>query len=108
MGQVTIAPEFDLFSVDTYQWDYRLSTSGAAEAAAVKEAYGTLLPLMSPKTQAMIVAGTFGCSSQSIIGQAHPVLANGSDSQTQNVLAKLDGLWEYAKSEPRIAGFMPW
>ena len=33
MGQVTIAPEFNLFSVDTYQWDYRLSTSGAAEAA---------------------------------------------------------------------------
>ena len=108
MGQVTIAPEFDLFSVDTYQWDYRLSTSGAAEVAAVKGAYATLLPLMSPKTQAMIVAGTFGCSSQSIIGRAHPVLANGSDSQTQNVLAKLDGLWEYAKSEPRIAGFMPW
>ena len=108
MGQVTIAPEFDLFSVDTYQWDYRLSTSGAAEVAAVKEAYSTLLPLMARSTKAMIVAGTFGCSNQSIIGQAHPVLANGTDSQTKNVLAKLDGLFEYAKSEPRIGGFMPW
>jgi hypothetical protein len=85
-----------------------LSTSGAAEVAAVKGAYSTLLPLMAQSTKAMIVAGTFGCSNQSIIGQVHPVLANGTDSQTKSVLAKLDGLFEYANSEPRIGGFMPW
>ena len=26
----------------------------------------------------------------------------------EGTATKLDGLWEYAKSEPRIAGFMPW
>ena len=80
MGQVEIAPEFDLFSVDTYQWDYRLSNAGASEVAAVKEAYSTLIPLMGPRTKAMIVPGIFGCSINSTIGQTDPVRADGSDS----------------------------
>jgi hypothetical protein len=33
---------------------------------------------------------------------------DGTDLQTQNVLAKINGLFEWAKSVPWVAGFNPW
>ena len=102
------APEFDLFSVDTYQWDYRDANSGAAEVAQVQSAWATLQPLMQPRTRAMLVPGTFACSNLSAIGVQHPVLPGGTDRQTQNVLAKINGLYEWAARTPFVAGFAPW
>jgi hypothetical protein len=100
-----IAPDFDLFSVDAYQWDYTQPTIGAAEAAEIKALYlTTILPKMAAHQQIMLVPGTFGCSNQSVVGRAAPLLT----AQSDNVVAKLQGLFEWAKTEPRVGGFVPW
>eukprot|EP01051_Picozoa_sp_SAG22_P019114 SAG22_NODE_3425_length_1719_cov_1.348148_1_plen_401_part_00 len=93
MGQVTIAPEFDLFSVDTYQCFLLIRRTPRSTPYPTLFPHATLFPLMLPHQQALIVAGTFGCSNLSTIGQTDPVRADGADSQTKNVLAKLDGLF---------------
>jgi hypothetical protein len=53
------APEFSIFSVDTYQWDYRLKSSGPAEVeqpVQVKEAATSLLSLIiQPHQQVPLV-----------------------------------------------------
>ena len=54
-GNITIAPEFDFFSVDTYQWDYREAGAGKAEVAQVKSAYSQLFPKLHPHQQLLIV-----------------------------------------------------
>ena len=41
---------------------------GAGEVEAVQNAWGTLKPLLGPKTKAMLVPGVFGCSNLSAIG----------------------------------------
>jgi hypothetical protein len=102
--KITIAPDFDFFSVDTYQWDYRQPTVGKAEVGAIKSAYGQLFSKLGPHQQLLIIPGTFGCSSTSAVGKVVPVLAG----QQANVLDKLNGLFEWAKTEPRIGGMISW
>lgn len=101
---VTIAPEFSHFSVDTYQYDYRQKGVGEREVAQVKSAYNYLFTRMHPAQQVLIVAGTFACTSNSSVGKSVPV----DGGQTDEVLAKVNGLYEWAQSERRVAGFAPW
>lgn len=52
---ISIAPEFNYFSVDTYQWDYRQAGAGKAEVAAVKSAYAQLFPKLHAHQQMLVV-----------------------------------------------------
>ena len=42
------------------------------------------------------------------VGVSNPIKPDGSDMQTKNVLDKINGMFEYAKSESWIAGINPW
>ena len=96
----------DLFSVDVY------SSGGLAQMAAVKAAVAEcILPrLSSPSQSIMLVPGIFGNSGLPI-GQGRCTGRNkyGAPAYAQNetVLA-LKGLFAWAKTQPRIAGFCPW
>ena len=95
----------DLFSVDVY------SSGGLAQVAAVKAAVAEcILPrLSSPSQSIMLVPGIFGNSGLPI-GQGRCTGRNkyGAPAYAQNetVLA-LKGLFAFAKTQPRIAGFCP-
>jgi hypothetical protein len=113
MANVTMADmDFDLFSVDAYQWDYRQPTIGHAEAAEIEALYTeTIIPRLAAKTQVLLVPGVFGCSNSSAIGKVVPLEGTkgaAAHGQDQIVVDKLEGLFSWAKTEPRVGGFNPW
>jgi hypothetical protein len=95
----------DLFSVDVY------SSGGLAEVAAVQAAVETcVLPRLRPHQSAMLVPGVFGNSGLPLgQGGCHGLNKYGHPAYAQNeTAAVLQGLFEWAQTEPRIAGFCPW
>ena len=59
---------------------------------------------MAPHQQVLLVPGTFGCTNLSATGRK----AGLQTAQAGNVVAKLEGLFSWAKTEPRVGGFLPW
>ena len=95
----------DLFSVDVY------SSGGLAEVNAVKAAVETcVLPRLQPHQSVMLVPGIFGNSGLPLgQGQCPGLNKYGHPAYAQNeTAAVLQGLFEWAQAEPRIAGFCPW
>eukprot|EP01052_Picozoa_sp_SAG31_P040695 SAG31_NODE_5959_length_2241_cov_1.092904_1_plen_445_part_00 len=95
----------DLFSVDVY------SSGGLAEVGAVKAAVETcVLPRLRPNQSAMLVPGIFGNSGLPLgQGGCRGLNKYGQPAYAQNeTAAVLQGLFEWAQTQPRIAGFCPW
>ena len=101
----TLPASIDLFSVDVY------SSGGLAEVEAVKAAVETcVLPRLRPHQSAMLVPGIFGNSGLPL-GQGRCTGLNrfGRPAYAQNeTVAALQGLFEWAQTQPRIAGLCPW
>jgi hypothetical protein len=101
-----VLPEsIDLFSIDVY------SSGGLAEVAAVKAAVQTcIMPRLRPHQSVMLVPGIFG-NSGFPLGQGRCPGLNkyGHPAYAQNeTAAVLQGLFEWAQTDSRIAGFCPW
>ena len=101
-----VLPEFiDLFSIDVY------SSGGIAEVSAVKAAVQTcILPRLRPHQSVMLVPGVFGNSGLPLgQGQCPGLNKYGHPAYAENeTVAVLHGLFEWAQTVPRIAGFCPW
>ena len=52
----------------------------------------------------MLMPGVFGCSNMSVIGKQVPLVGG----QDKVVVDKLDDLFDWAKTAPRVGGFNPW
>jgi hypothetical protein len=59
-----------------------------------------IIPKLHPHQQALLVPGTFACSTG--IG-----VTQNQSSQTDMVMQKLEGLQQYALAQPKIGGFYP-
>ena len=95
-GWATIPAALDYISCDVYN-----VTSGAGEADKIIEYYDRFLHKLHPHQQALLVPGTFSCSTG--IG-----VTENRSSQTAMVLQKLEALSAYAATNPKIGGFYPW
>ena len=94
-----VPKDIDLISVDVYN-GYLPGENGTSEVASAKAVYeGRLFPKLQPHQRAMVVPGVMACSNLSFYPLA---------MQSTQIVAKLDGYLEWAKAEPRIAGFSPW
>lgn len=94
-----VPKDIDLISVDVYS-GYLVGSNGTQEVKSAKKVYeGRLFPKLQPHQRVMVVPGVFACSNLSY----YPLAA-----QSVQMVAKLDGYFEWAKAEPRIAGFTPW
>ena len=69
------------------------------EVTAAKKMYDIIFPKLHDHQKVMLVPGTFACSNLTYF----PL-----DGQAKNLVEKLDGYFEWAKSDERIAGFNPW
>ena len=98
-GIKVVPKDIDLISVDVYN-GYLVGSNGTSEVASARKVYeGRLFPKLQPHQRAMVVPGVFACSNLSY----YPLAA-----QSVQMVAKLDGYFEWAKAQPRIAGFTPW
>ena len=88
----------DLISVDVYAGDTP-GSKGTDEVVAAKAMYQIIFPKLHSHQQVMLVPGTYACSNLSYF----PL-----DEQAKNVVDKLDGYFDWAKANKRIAGFNPW
>jgi hypothetical protein len=93
-----VPPELDLISVDVYG-GYLPGSNGTDEVIAAKAMYDIIFPKLHPHQQVMLVPGTFACGNLSFF----PL-----EAQAQNVVAKLQGYFDWAKADKRVAGFNPW
>ena len=95
-----IPPELDLVGMDRYM----LSSNGMDEVAGTKAYYeSAIFPKLRPHQRAMIVPGLVGCSVNSSYGKLVP-----KEDQEQALLQKLEGYYDWAKSDARIAGINSW
>lgn len=98
-GIPMIPDAFDIISVDVYD-GYSPGSNASAEVARAKEFYSTeLFPKLASHQATFLVPGTFACSNTSYMPLA---------DSSKNVVTKLEGYFEWAKSESRIIGFNPW
>ena len=102
-GSGGVPAGLDAISVDFYD---EHNTDGAAEVAKNRDFYHkTIYPKLHPHQQALFVPGVFGCD------PLHCAAKNKScplDDQAKQIVLKLDGFFEWAKSDDKIAGFNPW
>lgn len=100
-GYPDIPADFDLWSVDTYNGFFP-GSRGADEVAQAKRDYERgVFPFLKPHQKAMLVPGMFGCLNESRAGVDHAWIE-------ASLLEKLDGYWDWARSDTRVAGFVPW
>lgn len=102
-GQGGVPPALDAISVDFYDEENK---DGAAEVAKNKKFYHEVIfPRLRGHQQALFVPGVFASSPEGCMskGRKCPL-----DSQAEQIVIKLSGFFEWAKTEPRIAGFNPW
>ena len=69
------------------------------EVTAAKTMYDIIFPKLHGHQKVMLVPGTFACSNLTYF----PL-----DDQAKNLVDKLEGHFEWAKKDDRIAGFNPW
>lgn len=102
-GSGGVPAALDAISVDFYD---EKNTNGAAEVKKNKEFYHEqIFPRLHPHQQVLFVPGIFASSPDGCMRKGvHCPL----DSQAKQIVIKLDGFWQWAKSEPRVAGFNPW
>lgn len=92
----TIPSALDYISCDVYN-----VTSGRGEAEQIIDYYERFLPKLHDHQQALLVPGTFACSTG--IGATE-----NRTTQADMVLEKLQTLEEWAGRKPQIGGFYPW
>jgi hypothetical protein len=103
-GQLPV--ELDLFSFDVYNAQNDDGASEVAKARAVAEK--TIFPQLGPHQRLLLVPGVYG-NTPAKCEQAGGSAAECSlEAQATQVVAKLDGFFEWAMSEDRIAGFNSW
>jgi hypothetical protein len=78
---------------------FKPGTKGMDEVTAAKKMYDIIFPKLHDHQKVMLVPGTFACSNLTYF----PL-----DGQAKNLVEKLDGYFDWAKSDERIAGFNPW
>ena len=93
-----VPPDFDLISADIYA-GYKPGTNGTDEVAAAKAVYDGIFKKLHGHQKVLLVPGMFGCSDLKYFPLA---------AQEKNLVDKLNGYFNWAKSDSRIAGFNPW
>ena len=89
----------DLVSVDVYA-GFLPGTQGSEEYERARMVYEqNVFPNLRSHQQVMLVPGVFGCSNTSF----YPL-----EAQSAQIVRKLQLYFEWAREEPRVAGFMPW
>ena len=82
------------------------NTDGAAEVAKNRKFYEEeIFPRLRPRQKALFVPGVFASS------PSHCASENVScplASQAEQIVIKLDGFFQWAKNDSRVAGFNPW
>lgn len=99
----SIPISLDYISIDFYD---EHNTNGSHEVYLNKQYYTkTIFPKLHPHQGVFFVPGIFASD------PVHCTAGNVScplDAQAQQIVEKLDGFFEWAKVEPRVAGFNPW
>ena len=78
--------------------------AGSVFGAAEK----TIFPQMAPHQKLLLVPGVYGNTPAKCEKAGGSAAVCSLDAQAIQVVAKLDGFFEWAKGEKRIAGFNPW
>lgn len=73
--------------------------------AAQKIYENSIFPKLAPHQRVILVPGVFGNTPE---GCAAHNLSCPLDEQEAQIVLKLEAYFEWAKAEPRIAGFNPW
>ena len=98
-----VPASLDYISIDFYD---EHNTNGSAEVTKDRQFYERIMyPKMAPHQGVLLVPGVFASD------PAHCRAGNVScplDAQAAQVVAKLDGMFAWAKEDGRVAGFNPW
>lgn len=106
IGGGELPAELDLFSFDVYDAQ---NTDGANEVALARSiAEKTIFPQLAPHQKLLLVPGVYGNTPAACEKAGGSAAVCSLDAQAVQVVKKLDGFFEWAKAEERIAGFNPW
>lgn len=103
---LVVPAELDLYSFDVYNAQ---NDDGASEVTMVRSiAEKTIFPLLAPHQKLLLVPGVYGNTPAACEKAGGAAAACSLDAQATQVVAKLEGLFAWAKTEGRIAGFNSW
>ena len=103
---LVVPAELDLYSFDVYNAQ---NDDGASEVAMVRTiAEKTIFPLLAPHQKLLLVPGVYGNTPVACEKAGGAAAVCSLDAQAAQVVAKLEGLFAWAKTEDRIAGFNSW
>lgn len=103
---LVVPAELDLYSFDVYNAQ---NDDGASEVAMVRTiAEKTIFPMLKPHQKLLLVPGIYGNTPAVCKEAGGAGMVCSLHAQAEQVVAKLDGFFAWAKTEDRIAGFNGW